>query len=69
MSLFTDGLISGIEDLAAQDTQLSNVASVEGIDVTQKLRLAQEELGLEITTLFSGTRPIPSGCNCRSRLN
>jgi len=45
-----------MEDLTAQDTQLSNVASVEGIDVTQKLVLAQEELALEITTLLSGSR-------------
>jgi hypothetical protein len=56
MALFTDGFVLGIEDLMAQDTQLSNVASVEGIDVTQKLALAQEELTLEITTLLSGSR-------------
>jgi hypothetical protein len=56
MALFTDGPVSGMEDLTAQDTQLSNVASVEGIDVTQKLVLAQEELALEITTLLSGSR-------------
>jgi hypothetical protein len=56
MALFTDGLISGLEDLMAQDSQLSNVANVEGIDVTQKLALVQEELALEITTLFSGSR-------------
>jgi hypothetical protein len=56
MALFTDGLVSGLEDLTAQDTQLSNVANVENIDVTQKLALAQEELALEITTLLSGSR-------------
>jgi hypothetical protein len=55
MALFTDGLVSGMEDLMAQDTQLSNVANVEGIDVTQKLALAQEELALEIAALFSGS--------------
>jgi hypothetical protein len=45
-----------MEDLTAQDTQLPNVANVEGIDVTQKLFLAQEELALEITTLLDGSR-------------
>ena len=56
MALFTDGLVSAMEDLIAQDSQLGNVASVEGIDVTQKLGLAQEELALEIITLLSGSR-------------
>jgi hypothetical protein len=36
MALFTDGPVAGMEDLMAQDTQLTNVANVEGIDVTQK---------------------------------
>jgi len=56
MALFTDGPVSGMQDLTAQDTQLSNVASVEGMDVTQKLFLAQEDLGLEIATLLNGSR-------------
>jgi hypothetical protein len=42
-----------MDDLAAQDTQLLDVASVEGIDVTQKLVLAQEELTLELNALLS----------------
>ena len=54
MALFTDGPAADLGDLTAQDTQLPNVASVEGIDVTQKLALAQEELAIEITTLLSG---------------
>ncbi len=56
MALFTDGRVSDMEDLTAQDTQLTNVANVEGIDVTQKLGLAQEELALELTTLFHGAK-------------
>src|ERR1039457_600238 len=56
MALFTDGPISGMEDLTARDTQLPTVANVEGIDVTQKLVLAQEELALELKTLMSGQR-------------
>jgi len=56
MALFTDGPVSSIEDLTAQDSQLQNVANVEGIDVTQKLFLAQEELALEIKTLLDASR-------------
>jgi hypothetical protein len=51
MALFVDGPVSSIEDLAAQDSQLLDVASTEGIDVTQKMTLAQEELGLELEIL------------------
>jgi len=53
MALFTDGPVSCILDLTARDTQLLNVASTEGIDVTQKIGLAQDELALEITTLLN----------------
>src|SRR5271165_6962341 len=53
MALFTDGAPSSIEDLSAQDSQLLNVANVEGIDVTQKLALAQNELGLDLYTLIT----------------
>jgi hypothetical protein len=55
MALFTDGPVADMEDLTAQDTQLDNVANVEGIDVIQKLFLAQEELALDITTLLQGS--------------
>lgn len=48
MPLFTDGPISGIEDLTAQDSQLLTVASVEGIDTTQKIALAQEEVAIQL---------------------
>ena len=53
MALFTDGLVSSIEDLTAQDSQLLDVASTEGIDVGQKLELAQEDAGVELTVLLS----------------
>src|SRR5664280_707087 len=53
MALFIDGPVSSVEDLAAQDSQLLDVASVEGIDVTQKLALAQDELTLELNTLLT----------------
>jgi hypothetical protein len=48
MALFTDGPISHIEDLTAQDSQLLNVASVEGIDTTQKMALAQDEVAMDL---------------------
>jgi hypothetical protein len=53
MALFTDGPPCSIEDLSAQDSQLLNVANVEGIDVTQKLELAHEELALELYALLT----------------
>src|ERR1043165_9003057 len=55
MALFTDGPVSCIVDLTARDTQLLNVAVAEGIDVTQKLALAQDELALELATLLART--------------
>ncbi len=53
MALFIDGPASSMEDLAAQDSQLLDMASVEGIDVTQKLALAQDELALELDALLT----------------
>ncbi len=48
MALFTDCAVTSIEDLRGHDTQLLNVATVEGIDVTMKLALAHEELSIEV---------------------
>jgi len=53
MALFTDGPISSLDDLTGQDSQLLEVASTEGINVTRKLDLAQEELGAELRVLLS----------------
>jgi hypothetical protein len=53
MALFIDGPASSMEDLAAHDSQLLDVASVEGIDVSQKLALAQDELTLELNALLT----------------
>ncbi len=55
MALFTDGPPSCIEDLSAQDTQLLEIANVEGIDVTQKLRLAHEEIGIQLYSLLAAS--------------
>lgn len=56
MALFTDGPVSTIDELAEHDSQLLNVATVEGIDVTAKLALAQEELAIELETLVERPR-------------
>lgn len=54
MALFTDAVISTLDQLAAQDTAVLDVASAEGIDATVKLSLAQDELGAQI--LGAGAR-------------
>jgi hypothetical protein len=51
MALFIDGPVSSMEDLTAQDAQLAEVASTEGVDVTKKLLLAQEEVHIELASL------------------
>jgi hypothetical protein len=51
MALFTDG-ISTIQDLMAQDSSVLATAQTENIDLSQKLTLAQQGLGIEITTLL-----------------
>ena len=56
MALFTDSAVTGIEDLRGHDSQILNVATVEGIDVTRKLALAQEELTVEIAGLLDQMR-------------
>jgi|SRR5581483_5233549 len=52
MALFTDGLISTIEDLVAHDSAALDVAGTEGIDLTNKLDLAQDEIGVELLALL-----------------
>jgi hypothetical protein len=52
MALFTDGAVTGMEDLRGHDSQILNVATVEGIDVTRKLALAHEELRIEVSALL-----------------
>jgi hypothetical protein len=54
MALFTDGPVSTIEDLRAYDSQIGDIASMEGIDVQQKLALAQEDLSIELERLLDG---------------
>jgi hypothetical protein len=56
MALFTDGPVSSIEDLTALDSQLLDVASTEGIDLTRKLGASQDDLSVELTVLLNKLR-------------
>src|SRR5690242_13287436 len=53
MALFTDGPPASMEDLSAHDSQLMSVASAEGIDVTAKLAVAHEAIGIELAGMLS----------------
>lgn len=48
MALFQDGPISSLEDLRVYETSLLETASIEGVSLTNKLELAQQEIGNEI---------------------
>ena len=56
MALFTDGPISSIDDLSGYDSQLMQTAGAEGIDVTRKLALAQEDLAMSLTAQLEKMR-------------
>lgn len=48
MALFTDGNIASIDDLKEYESAVLQTASIEGIDVTAKLKLAQREIGFAL---------------------
>jgi len=48
MALFTDGAANDLEDLLAYDSTVLEMARLEGVDLGVKLRLAWEELGIEL---------------------
>ena len=48
MALFQDGLVSSLGDLRAYESSLLDTASVEGVSLSNKLELAQQELASEI---------------------
>ncbi len=56
MALFTDGAVSGIEDLMAYESAILEVATTEQIDLTIKLGLAQDELGINLEAFLSRQR-------------
>jgi hypothetical protein len=51
MALFTDS-ISTVQDLLSQDSSVLVTAQTENIDLNQKLAAAQQEIGIELTTLM-----------------
>jgi hypothetical protein len=61
MALFTDGTISTLEELRGYESAIYDVATTERIDLSQKLLLAQQELGIELTSRFF--RETPEGLN------
>ena len=54
MALFTD-VISTIQDLLNQDSSVLTTAQVENVNLSEKMTLAQQELGIELTTLLQRT--------------
>jgi hypothetical protein len=58
MALFTDGPMNTIEDLRAQDSQLTEMASTEGIDLTRKLWLAHDQIAVDLERLLAGRYPL-----------
>ena len=64
MALFVDGPACTIDDLTDQDSGLLDVALDNGINVTTKLRLAQEELKTDLELWLLKPRPaLPSPLN------
>lgn len=62
MALYTDGPVFGLEELAAYETNILQTASEEGINLTTKIELAREEVGMELQyalqrTSLSGAVP------------
>ena len=59
MALFTDGSITEVQDLIEYETNLIEVADAEGIDLEAKLRLAQSEVGAELSAATLGAASVP----------
>ncbi len=56
MPLFCDGDISTISDLTDQDSALLDTVANENIDLTQKLRLAQSEVRVELESYMERSK-------------
>lgn len=52
MALFTDGVISELEDLRDYESAVFTVANSESMNLTKKLALAQQEIEVEITAFL-----------------
>jgi hypothetical protein len=53
MALLTDGSISTIEELLGYESAILEVAKTEGIDLTTKLKLAEEELAVDLQAFLA----------------
>jgi len=53
MALFTDGTLSTIDELLAYESSLLEVARGERLDLTVKLELARQEIGIELTMFLA----------------
>jgi hypothetical protein len=58
MALFVDGPPSSIEDLTNQDSGLLDVCRTEQMDISVKLKLAYDEVALQLVELFEGQRSL-----------
>ncbi len=56
MALFTDGNVSTLENLSGEDTGILDLANTEGIDLSVKLALAQDELAIELGSWLARSR-------------
>jgi hypothetical protein len=65
--LFMDGEVSSLEYLAKQDSRLLDVASVEDIDVTVKIALAEEEIATDVESMMNGLKWMDQPFWCRPR--
>ncbi|MBM3810480.1 MAG: hypothetical protein FJW20_02475 [Acidimicrobiia bacterium] len=48
MALYTDSNITGFSDLQAYDSAVLEVARIEGVDLTSKIAVADQEIALEL---------------------
>lgn len=56
MALFTDGLINSSGELQKYESDILNVASTEGIDMTAKASLAQEQIASDLILFLRRNR-------------
>ena len=52
MALFVDGYISSVTDLQGYDSAVLEAARSEGVDLEQKLKVAEQEIAVELTAFL-----------------
>jgi hypothetical protein len=63
MALFTDGPIASLSDLKAYENAVLDVASLEKVDASDKLRVAQREVGIELASFLLRQGMPPANVN------